>query len=209
MFCDFGEVCLNFNMIVGIDEAGRGPLAGVVVACALHLKEEPPFTIKDSKALSARSRQEFFPWILSRAAFAVDIADSGEIDKLNILEATFLAFNRAIKRLLRKYPYLKSAHFIVDGTMFRTDLNLDYSCMKKADEKVKEVSCASIVAKVTRDHFMDFIDFLCPGWNFSKHKGYPTKEHFALLKKYPLTPFHRKSFSPCRDNAAVSGNCEY
>ncbi len=182
---------------MGIDEAGRGPLAGAVVACALHLKEEPPFTVKDSKALSPRRRQEAFSWLLSHAVFAVDIASSQEIDSMNILEATFLAFDRAIKKLLAKSVCLKNATFIVDGTLFRTNLDLKFSCIKRADQTVKEVSCASIMAKVARDHLMDSIDFLCPRWNFSKHKGYPTLEHFSLIKKYPLTPFHRRSFSTC------------
>ncbi len=185
-------------MIVGIDEAGRGPLAGVVVACALYLKYDPPFLAKDSKVLSQAKREDYFSWIISNTVFAVDIANSEEIDKFNILEATFLAFNRAIKKLLIKDSRLSKADFIIDGTLFKTDMDLNYTCVKKADQKVKEVSCASIVAKVTRDHLMNSVDFLYPKWNFSKHKGYPTKEHFSLLKKYPLTPFHRKSFSPCR-----------
>lgn len=185
-------------MLVGVDEAGRGPLAGEVVACALHLKDNPPFKVKDSKALSRKLREDFFSWLMPNAVFAIGVSSAKEIDKFNILEATFLAFNRAIENLLKKAPYLKKATFIVDGTMFRTDLNVNYICMKKADEKVKEVSCASIMAKVTRDYFMEILDFLHPEWNFSKHKGYPTAEHFALLKKHSLTPFHRRSFSPCK-----------
>ncbi|MBU1113014.1 MAG: ribonuclease HII [Candidatus Omnitrophica bacterium] len=186
-------------MIVGIDEAGRGPLAGVVVACALSLKREPPFKVKDSKALSALRRQEFFPWLLANSHFSVELASVSEIDKFNILEATFLAFNRAIRALLKKAPSLKQAKFIVDGNIFRTDLALDYQCLKEADKLIEEVSCASVVAKVARDHLMKVLDFLYPKWNFSKHKGYPTKEHFSLIKKYSLSPFHRRSFWPCKD----------
>ncbi|MFH1503993.1 MAG: ribonuclease HII [Candidatus Omnitrophota bacterium] len=184
-------------MIVGVDEAGRGPLAGVVTACALHLKKQPSWTPKDSKVLSSRQRQEAFSWISAQADFAVGLAGPEEIDKLNILEATFLAFNRAIKKLLKKVPHLKTANFIIDGNHFRTDLNLNYTCLEKADAKIKEVSCASIAAKVARDYLMDMVDFLYPQWNFSQHKGYPTPEHFSLIKKQPLTPFHRRSFSPC------------
>jgi len=185
-------------MIIGVDEAGRGPLAGAVVVCALHLKRTPPFLIKDSKALSLRLREEIFSWLISWAVFAVDIANLKEIEKFNILGATFLAFNRAIKKLIEKHPFLEKGKFIIDGNIFRTNLNLNYVCMKKADERVKEVACASIVAKVTRDHLMNYIDFLCPQWNFSKHKGYPTPEHFSLIEKHPLTPFHRRGFSPCK-----------
>jgi len=185
-------------MLVGVDEAGRGPLAGVVVACALHLKKEPPPAAKDSKALSSRLRQEIFSWLSKEAVFGVGLASPGEIDKLNILQATFLAFNRAIKVLFEKDPRLRKADFIIDGNHFRTDLDLNYTCVEKADKNVKEVSCASIVAKVTRDHLMDAVDFLCPQWGFSKHKGYPTPGHFSLVKKQPLTPFHRRSFYPCK-----------
>jgi len=185
-------------MIVGIDEAGRGPLAGMVVACALHLKKNPPFDIRDSKSLSAPSREEIFAWLTHSAEFAVDIASAQEIDTHNILEATLLAFNRAAGRLLTKAPQLKQAHFIIDGLHFRNDLQLHASCLVEADKKVKEVGCASIVAKVVRDYFMSSIDFLCPQWRFAKHKGYPTKEHVLLIQKHALSPFHRRSFAPCK-----------
>ncbi|MCF7908843.1 MAG: ribonuclease HII [Candidatus Omnitrophica bacterium] len=182
-------------MIVGVDEAGRGPLAGVVVACALHLRKDPPFEVKDSKLLSARLREEAFSWLIENSQFRVGIAEVSEIDKFNILEATFLAFNRAIRSLLKDSPALNKAKFIIDGPLFRTDLSLDYLCMKGADRKVREVSCASIMAKVTRDHLMKTAHFLYPEWNFSKHKGYPTSEHFSLIKKYQLSPLHRRSFN--------------
>lgn len=185
-------------MIVGIDEAGRGPLAGAVVACALYLKKKPSFKVRDSKALSPSLREDIFHWLTSSSVFAVGMADASEIDRVNILEATFLAFNRAIKNILKKNPDLSQAQFIIDGNMFRTNLNLNYKCIIKADEKIKEVSCASIVAKVVRDHLMNTVDFLYPKWNFLKHKGYPTKEHFSLINKHSLSPFHRRSFTPCR-----------
>lgn len=184
-------------MIVGVDEAGRGPLAGAVVACALTLKKDPPFRVKDSKALSPALRQEAFSWLSEKAVFGVGIAAAAEIDKINILEATFLAFDRAIKKLIEKSPSLKKADFIIDGNCFRSGLKLNYTCVKKADRDIREVSCASIIAKVTRDHLMDAVDFLYPRWNFSQHKGYPTPEHFSLVKSKPLTPFHRRSFYPC------------
>ncbi|NQT28680.1 MAG: ribonuclease HII [Candidatus Omnitrophica bacterium] len=186
------------KMVVGLDEAGRGPLAGVVVACALHLNKEPPFVVKDSKSLSASMREEIFSWLIKGSVFGVGIASNQEIDKVNILEATFLAFNRAVKKLLSKSAKLKKAKFIVDGNHFRSDLKINYICQPKADVYVKEVSCASIVAKVVRDYLMKSVDFLYPQWNFSQHKGYPTAEHFSLIERYALTPFHRRSFSPCR-----------
>lgn len=185
-------------MIVGLDEAGRGPLAGVVVACALWLKKNPPFPIKDSKSLSADRREEIFSWLRAGAVFGVGLANNKEIDKINILEATFLAFNRAINKLLEKAPKLKKANFIIDGNHFRSGLKLNYICKPRADSQVQEVACASIVAKVVRDYLMSSLDFLYPQWNFSQHKGYPTSEHFSLIKKYALTPFHRRSFAPCK-----------
>ncbi|MBU1122271.1 MAG: ribonuclease HII [Candidatus Omnitrophota bacterium] len=185
-------------MIVGIDEAGRGPLAGVVVGCALYLRKLPPFVVKDSKELSPLVREKIVPWLCEHASFSVGIATSEEIDKINILQATFLTFNRAIKGLLAKEPSLRKATFIVDGNLFRTKLDIKYICMEKADKKIKEVSCASIMAKVVRDYFMKLVDFLYPQWEFSQHKGYPTQRHMALLNEYPLTPFHRRSFSPCK-----------
>ncbi|MDD3296170.1 MAG: ribonuclease HII [Candidatus Omnitrophica bacterium] len=184
-------------MIVGVDEAGRGPLAGAVVVCALAFKKNPPFSIKDSKVLSWARRQEIFSLLSEYALFRVSLASAREIDEINILEATFLAFNRAIKGLLKVEPSLRSARFVIDGTLFRTDLDIDYVCMKRADSRIKEVSAASIVAKVTRDHLMDSLNFLYPQWGFSKHKGYPTKEHMEQVHRCDLTPFHRKSFYPC------------
>jgi len=180
--------------IVGVDEAGRGPLAGVVVGCALFFKKTPKFLIKDSKKLSPSKREEIFCWLKDNSVFSIGIATVEEIDRLNILNATFLAFNRAICGLLEKAPKLYNHLFIIDGNAFKTDLNINYKCIKKADEKIKEVSAASIVAKVTRDYLMNLADCVFVDWFFSKHKGYPTKKHRDLIKKYGLSPLHRKSF---------------
>jgi len=184
-------------MIVGVDEAGRGPLAGVVTACALYLIKEPPANVRDSKELTPFARQDIFGWLAQNACFAVGIASPEEIDKVNILEATMLAANRAIIKLLKKAPRLERASFIIDGNIFRTELDIKYKCIEKADKTVKTVSCASIVAKVTRDYLMMNAHFLYPEWNFERHKGYPTKEHFSLIKNNALSPLHRKTFYPC------------
>jgi ribonuclease HII len=186
-------------MIVGVDEAGRGPLAGPVLSCALCLKKRLPFAVKDSKAMSAPIREKVFCWLIDNSFFHLGLADHREIDRLNILEATFLSFNRAIEGLLIKHPQLCSkAKFIIDGNLFKTDLKLNYACIKGADKRIPEVSCASVVAKVARDHLMTVADFLYPKWNFSQNKGYPTKEHMAFVKKSSLSPIHRRSFYPCR-----------
>ncbi|MBN2483825.1 MAG: ribonuclease HII [Candidatus Omnitrophica bacterium] len=180
---------------MGLDEAGRGPLCGPVVACAFFFKDtEDVPRVKDSKKLSAGQREKLFEILCVKGNYAVSFASAGEIDEHNILEATMIAFNRAIQKLMGAYPFLKDAEFIIDGPIFRTDLNIHYRCVKKADVTVGEVSSASIIAKVTRDHFMHMLDFLYPQWNFSGHKGYPTKEHRELLQKALPTPFHRRSF---------------
>jgi ribonuclease HII len=185
-------------MIVGIDEAGRGPLAGAVTACALHLKSAPPFIPKDSKLLSPALREKYFSWLIENAVYGLGQASHDEIDRYNILEATFIAFDRAITNLLEKALYLKDAQFIIDGNRFKTRLAINYKCVVKADQTVPEVSCASIVAKVTRDKQMDQLAKEYSLWQFEKHKGYPTKEHVELIKKHGLSPIHRKSFGPCR-----------
>ncbi|MDD5081534.1 MAG: ribonuclease HII [Candidatus Omnitrophica bacterium] len=203
-------------MIVGLDEAGRGPLAGPVITCALYLKKEPDFVklnklpqpdsknkalIHDSKTLSEKKRRQAYKWLcdIDNAVFAVGKAEHTEIDELNILAATMLAFNRAIRKLLSVNPYLQEAKFIVDGNIFRTNYDINYRCLKNADKLVESVSCASIVAKVVRDSIMQVYHDRYPQWNFAKHKGYPTKEHCELLKEHKLSPIHRRTFKPCKD----------
>ena len=181
-------------MIVGIDEAGRGPLAGNVVACALFLPQPPPFIPKDSKKLSASQREKMFDWLESNAVYGLGEASAQEIDAVNILNATFLAFERAIDALLVKEPQLKTARFIIDGNRFKTKKNIDFQCVIKADATVKEVSCASVMAKVTRDRQMVDLHAQYPQYNFLQHKGYPTKEHYAVIKQYGPCCEHRKSF---------------
>lgn len=183
-------------MIVGVDEAGRGPLAGCVVAAAVYIKKDFSFYVGDSKEIAPQKREEIFAKLREHTLFSVALSTPSEIDKINILEATFLCFNRAIEGIIKKEPSLKKAKFIIDGNIFRTPLKINYSCIKGADKKIKSVSCASIIAKVVRDHFMRIADFLYPEWKFSLHKGYPTKQHRYLLEKNPLTFLHRRSFRP-------------
>jgi len=183
-------------MIVGIDEAGRGPLAGSVVSCALYIKESIDLPVRDSKSMSHARRQEALEYFKDKTIFSVGIATHEEIDNLNILNATYLSFTRAIQSIIEQAPFLKKAKFIIDGNRFKSNLDINHECIVKADTKVQEVALASIVAKVFRDHLMEIADFVFPEWNFIKHKGYPTKEHYERIKEHSLSPMHRKSF--CR-----------
>ena len=206
-------------MIVGVDEAGRGPLAGCVVACALYIKNKTKLikagprdisgyfrwvwgtgrlAIKDSKKLSLAQREIIFEQFRENTVFSLGIATHKEIDKINILKATFIAFERAISGLLEKSPRLKRFNFIIDGNRFNTDMPVKYQCVVKADEKIPEVAFASIAAKLFRDYLMGVADMCFPQWNFLKHKGYPTQEHLDIIKKHNLCPLHRRSFAPCR-----------
>ena len=183
------------KIIVGADEAGRGPLAGPVVACALCLNGAEHTGIKDSKELTAGKREEIFFYLAKTAVYSIALVSCRHIDKKNIRQSTLLAFNRAIFNLLKKAPYLKKAFYIIDGNDFYTDLGIKYKCVPRADKTVKEVSAASIMAKVFRDHLMALADTVYPDWEFAGHKGYPTLRHRALIKKLGISDFHRKSFS--------------
>ncbi len=184
-------------MIVGVDEAGRGPLAGCVVACALYAKRKIDLPLKDSKSLSLRQREYFFERFKDKVSFSIGLATHEEIDRYNILQATFLAFERAITFLIKNNSRLKSSTFIIDGNHFHTDLPIKYRCVVKADESVREVALASIVAKLFRDYLMRVAHFCFPEWNFKKHKGYPTPQHLEYIRKYDISALHRKSFIPC------------
>lgn len=181
-------------MIVGIDEAGRGPLAGPLVVCAFYFKEKPSFKIKESKALNSFKRQELFENLLKIGIYELVCVSSSLIDKMNILNATLFGFNRAIEGIIKKAPFLRKATFLIDGPHFKPQLDIKYKCIIKGDQKIKEIASASILAKVFRDYLMNILDFLYPEWGFFENKGYPTKAHRELLKKIKPLPFHRQSF---------------
>jgi len=186
----------GFRTIAGLDEAGRGPLAGPVVAAAavIKIKKFNVGYIKDSKKLSAKKREEFFKILTKHPdlEWGRGIISEKVIDKINILEATKLAMKKAVKGLKKKPDFL-----ILDGN-FRINLPLFQKSIIRADEKVFSCAAASIIAKVTRDRIMDRYHKKYPLYKFNKHKGYPTKLHFKLLKKYGPCKIHRKSFGPVR-----------
>jgi ribonuclease HII len=183
--------------VAGVDEAGRGPLAGPVVAAAVILDPRRPIRgLADSKALTYEERAILAPKIRERAlAYAVAWADREEIDAINILQATFLAMRRALMRL----PVCPT-HIEIDGNQLPRIADLDLGCTVKAiiggDATRSAISAASILAKVTRDTLMERLDAHYPGFNFSSHKGYSTPEHFAALQANKPCPLHRRSFAP-------------
>lgn len=181
------------KLIVGVDEAGRGPLAGPVVAAAVifpraYINKE----INDSKQLSEKKREELFETIKKDAiAYGVGIVDAETIDKLNIYEATKVAMTEAIKNLKTKFD------LILTDAMPLKGFDVEVVPIIKGDAKALPIAAASIIAKVTRDHMMDELDKKYPEYGFKEHKGYGTAKHMEALKKYgPVKGLHRFSYKP-------------
>ncbi len=180
------------GLIAGVDEAGRGPLAGPVVAAAVILDDlNPVLGLADSKQLSALRRERLFDEIRAKAlCFAVAQASVEEIDTLNILQATLLAMRRAVEGL-RLAPKL----VLVDGNR-RPPLPMRCEAIVKGDALVAAISAASILAKVTRDRWCQDYDLHYPAYGFAQHKGYGTAQHLAALQAQGACPQHRKTFAP-------------
>lgn len=176
--------------LCGVDEAGRGPLAGPVCAAAVMLPRGLVLPgLNDSKKLSPKKRDALYDAIVEQAvAYGVAFATVEEIEKLNILEATFLAMNRAIEQLSEK-PALA----LIDGNR-NTGIHVSSQCVIGGDGKCAEIAAASILAKVTRDRYMLQMAEQYPQYGFEKHKGYGTAAHYAALREYGSCPIHRPSF---------------
>ena len=187
-------IAQGFRRIAGVDEAGRGPLAGPVVAAAVILDPARPIEgLADSKALSARRRDLLFEQICTHAvAWAVGRAEVAEIDQLNILQASLLAMQRAVAGLS---PVPVSA--LVDGNRL-PQLPCPGRAIVGGDAIEPCISAASIVAKVLRDREMVAMDDRYPGYGLARHKGYPTAQHLAALRTLGVSPIHRRSFGPVR-----------
>ena len=181
----------GFKTICGIDEAGRGPLAGPVYAAAVILPLGLEITgLNDSKKLSEKKREELFDVICEKAVdFSIGIADEKEIDEINILNATFLAMKRAVDGLKIKPDYA-----LIDGNRYPRIGGVTEETIVKGDGKSMSVAAASILAKVSRDRYMLEIAEKYPQYCFEKHKGYGTMLHYEMLEKYGISPVHRKSF---------------
>ncbi|MFA5150368.1 MAG: ribonuclease HII [Candidatus Omnitrophota bacterium] len=184
------------DLIIGVDEAGRGPLAGPVVAAAVALKTTIfKNRIDDSKKLSLHRRQKAFEEITRKSIFGISVVSEKMIDRINILQATRLAMRQAVISLTKKIAGLNylNIHVIVDGKM---SLELNWPCtdIVKGDGKSKSIAAASILAKVTRDRIMREYDAIYPEYGFSRHKGYPTESHREILNRIGPSQIHRKSF---------------
>jgi len=189
------QVALQWHangLIAGVDEAGRGPLAGPVVAAAVILDDLHPIAgLNDSKQLTALRRERLFDEIRGKSlCFAVAQASVEEIESLNILQATLLAMRRAVEGL-RLPPKL----VLVDGNRLPV-LSMRCEAIVKGDALIAAISAASILAKVTRDHWCKEFDVQYPAYGFAQHKGYGTAQHLAALREHGACPAHRKTFRP-------------
>ncbi len=180
----------GYELICGVDEAGRGPLAGPVCAAAVILPKglEIP-GLNDSKKLTDKKRRELFPVIQEQAvAYGIAMADHKEIDEINILQATYLAMERALRQL-----QVKPQFALIDGNRAR-DFGLPVKTVVKGDSLSANIAAASVLAKVTRDDFMEAMAVEYPQYGFEIHKGYGTKAHYEALRAYGASPIHRMSF---------------
>ncbi len=175
----------------GCDEAGRGCLAGPVFAAAVILP--PDFDndlLNDSKKLTEKQRYQLRPIIEEKAlGWAVEAVSNNEIDEVNILNASFLAMNRAVQKL-----DLIPEHLLIDGNRFRSQLKIPYTCMVKGDGRFYSIAAASVLAKTYRDDFMGKIHKEFPQYEWNKNKGYPTKKHREAIQQMGVTKYHRMSF---------------
>ena len=180
----------GYKVVCGIDEAGRGPLAGPVFAAAVILPENYSHPVlNDSKKLSEKKRDAVYDDIIKDAiCYSVGIATEKEIDEINILNATFLAMKRAVEGLVIKPDFA-----YIDGNQY-PKTGVKEETIVKGDGKCISVAAASIIAKVSRDRFMLEIDKQYPEYQFSKHKGYGTKLHYEMIEKYGVSKVHRRSF---------------
>lgn len=185
------------NVVAGIDEAGRGPLAGPVVAAAVVVGKNlfsGRVRIFDSKRLSFLQRQRAYLEIVKKADVGIGVADRETIDRENILQAAIIAMNRAIENLAVRPEYL-----LIDGRFKQESFAYPYRTVVRGDSLCFSIACASIAAKVFRDELMSDYAVRYPGYGFEKNRGYGTREHLSAIEKYGITPIHRRSFQPLCD----------
>jgi ribonuclease HII len=185
----------DVKITAGVDEAGRGPLAGEVYAAAVILNPDDSIDgLRDSKKLSPKRRSDLSIQIKRRAlAWSISFASVEEIDELNILNATLLAMKRAVEGLS-----VSPEIALVDGNRAPSLKEIEVFTIIKGDQKEACISAASIIAKVARDERLIALDHMYPNWGFKRHKGYGTKIHIEAIRRYGVTPLHRKSFEPIK-----------
>lgn len=180
----------GYRFIAGIDEAGRGPLAGPVVAAAVVLTSyDFKARIDDSKRLSAAARERAYKEIQQKAFIGVGVVSEDTIDKINIYQATMLAMQMSVLDL-----YIRPDLLLIDGNI-KLKIRTEQIAIVRGDQKSLSIACASIVAKVSRDRLLKFYDNIFPGYDFSGHKGYGTSRHINTIADKGLSPIHRRSFS--------------
>lgn len=184
------ELLKSEKVVVGIDEVGRGSLVGPVVACAFILNSSTNhIQVNDSKILTDKKRTYAFAQLIStRSTFTLGYATHKEIDEINILNATKLAMIRAVAKLK-----IKNACLLIDGNQ-KIGTELEEICVVKGDQKYKSIASASIIAKITRDFILKKVSQIYPYYNLENNKGYGTKQHIELIKKFGPSPFHRATF---------------
>ena len=211
----------GYRIVIGVDEAGRGPLAGPVVAAAARYRSNslvfPPEAdryvrlIRDSKTLSERQREDAYRWIVDHFETGVGMVDAETIDRVNILQATFLALQQAIDEVLKKCVQKNESmgnipvRVLVDGNRAIPHVTYAQETIVRGDSRAVSIAAASIVAKVTRDRLMYALENTYPKYGFAQHKGYGTARHLEALRNYGPCPIHRRSFAPvarlCREFA--------
>ena len=186
----------SYRLVAGVDEAGRGPLAGPVVCAAVILDPKNPIEgLGDSKALSEKKREQLFPLIQERSlAWKIIFIDAKDIDRLNIFKATMVGMRRAVTEL-----NIKAQHALIDGNKIPPGLPCSAEALVKGDARETCIMAASILAKVARDAYMLKLHAAFPQYEFARHKGYPTAVHFEALKLHGPCPEHRRSFAPVRE----------
>ncbi len=193
----------GFRFIFGVDEAGRGPLAGPVVAAAVLLRETSfDCPVRDSKLLSHQQREKAFQEIQDRSWYGIGVVNEAVIDDMNILRAAHFAMGLAITDLVSHLPremrgagdFARSVKVLIDGNLFTRTLPYCLETIVKGDNRSLSIASASIVAKVTRDRIMEHYDRIYPQYGFKAHRGYPTALHREAINRHGLSPIHRRSF---------------
>jgi len=198
-YIEYFPALAKFTFVAGVDEVGRGPLAGDVVAAAVILDPNNPIDgLNDSKKLTEKKRNLLYDEIIEKSlSWSVGRASPEEIDQYNILQASLIAMQRAIESL-----HIPPEHVLVDGNRC-PNMSIPSTAVVKGDSLITVISAASIVAKVTRDREMEALEAVFPGYGLAKHKGYPTKQHMKALDELGITPIHRRSFSPVKKHLEI------